>query len=186
MSKASYGFCSKLITALVLVFLLSGLALAEESAQSEMALAGEDQEDPTRISSSKMVFTRGDNKVEFLQNVHLERPDLELWSEKLTVFLASEAEVQETGAGQDFERLEAEEEVRIKMEDRIATSNRAVYERQSETLVLYGDVKIQEGQNQIQGQKVTIYLQEGRSEVSAGEDGDRVRALFFPQQEEGE
>ncbi|MFP4629845.1 MAG: LptA/OstA family protein [Desulfohalobiaceae bacterium] len=158
---------------------------AEESGQSGMELQGGDQDSPTKISSQKMVFSRQENKVEFLQDVYLERTDLELWCEKLTVFLASGAELQEGPGGQDFERMEAEEQVRIKMENRTASSKSAVYERQSQTLVLEGDVQIQEGPNQIQGQKVTIYLQEDKSEVSAGEEGDRIRAVFFPEQEEG-
>lgn len=185
-SKRDYGFCSILIIALSLVFLFAGLALAEKSAQSKMDLGGQDQENPTRISSKKMVFSRGENKVEFLQDVHLKRPDMELWCEKLTVFLASGAELEEAGAGQDFERLLAEEDVRIEMQDRTATSKKAVYQRQSETLVLEGEVEIQEGPNQIQGQKVTIYLQEQRSEVFSGQEGKRVRAVFFPSQEEDE
>ena len=107
-------------------------------------------------------------------------------NEKLTVFLVSGAELDEAGAGQDFQRLLAEEDVRIKMQDRTATSKKAVYQRQGEILVLEGEVEIQEGPNQIQGQKVTIYLQEERSEVFSGQEGERVRAVFFPSQEEDE
>ncbi|MFP4391325.1 MAG: LptA/OstA family protein [Desulfohalobiaceae bacterium] len=184
--KSNYGLWGALMLILGLVFLGASLALADEASQSKMELEKQDQEGPTKIRSNKMAYTRGENKVEFLQNVHLERPDMELWCEKLTVFLASEAGMQEANASQDFQRLEAKDGVRIEMQDRTATSKMAVYEKQKETLVLQGDVKIQEGPNQIQGQKVTIYLKEDRSEVSAGENGDRVRAVFFPEQEEGE
>ncbi len=183
---------SKIMREILVCLVITSLISAAVAGQSE-AQARENQKeqdtDPTEISAQEMIFSRSENKVQFMQEVYLERTDLELWCERLTVYLAPEAEIsagssQEGGisAAQDFERLEAEEQVRIQMQDRTATSKRAVYEGKSDTLLLQGDVKIQEGPNLIQGESVIIYLQEERSEVSAGEQG-RVRAVFYSEQE---
>lgn len=175
----------------ILVFFFITLLISAAVAAQSGAQENQNQKDTdhTEISAQKMIFSRSENKVQFMQEVYLERTDLELWCERLTVYLAPEAEIsagssQEGGisSAQDFERLEAEEQVRIQMQDRTAASKKAVYEGKSDTLLLQGDVKIQEGPNLIQGESVIIYLQEQRSEVSAGEQG-RVRAIFYSDQE---
>ncbi len=185
-SKTSINVC---ILPLLLVWISAFFLASVIFAGSAKADNNQQSAEATEITAGEMTFLRRENKIEFLQDVYLKRPDMELWSDKLFVFLDPEVELagedeQEGGVAdaREFKRLEAQGQVRIEMENRQATSHWAVYERDQEVLVLQGDVEISEGPNIIQGETVTIYLQEERSEVSA-KDEERVRAVFFPENE---
>jgi lipopolysaccharide export system protein LptA len=68
--------------------------------------------------------------------------------------------------------------VRIDNGTRWATGGRAVFEQSTRTLVLTENPVLHDGQNEVAGERVTLYLDENRSVVEAGRK--RVKAVLYP------
>ena len=69
--------------------------------------------------------------------------------------------------------------VMIKLDNRIARTQQAVYNTHEEVLILSGDnSKIIMDENTITGTKITFYRTDGRIAVE-GDSGERVKAIFF-------
>jgi lipopolysaccharide export system protein LptA len=181
-----------MLVALLLVIVLQLCPFCPEAHGFEMSGSGGNA---TEITASSMSYSHQKTTVVFSGDVQVVRSNFRLWCRTLTVHLRSEAasslnaEGPESAAsGQDrelsqqFKKIVAEGDVRLEMDDREATGDRAVYEAASETLTLLGDVVLSQGQNRIQGQKVTFYLRENKTEIAGG-DKDQVKALFFPSDE---
>ncbi len=158
------------------------------------SLQAEEKPEPsgkqTRIVADKVVYSRQENTVRFEGNVHAAREAFEIWCTEMTVFVAKEGAAGGENGGQpslqsqrNFERIVAVGDVRLHMDNRTAESRKAVYEAKSETLTLTGNVRLREGRNTIQGEKVKLYLKEDRSEVMSGEEG-QVEATFYSSEED--
>jgi lipopolysaccharide export system protein LptA len=87
-----------------------------------------------------------------------------------------------TGENREIVQLTAEGQVRIVQQEKLATGGKAVYYNQEERVVMTGSPKVTEGDNFVEGQEITLYLNEKRSVVSGG-DGGRVKAIFTPKPE---
>ena len=66
--------------------------------------------------------------------------------------------------------------------DRRATAKKAVFNEAQRTVVLSGDAVMQEGGNQVTGERVTVYLDEKRSQVDGGGGSRRAEMLLVPEQ----
>ena len=165
------------------VLLISMLLPGFASAQDEK-LAGK-----TEIRSQKMTYSHKKGKVEFSGDVHVLRPDMQIWSQKLTIYFAEDAEAQKgqtvsRGFGQGkVQKIVAEDKVRIEQEERIGECEIAVYDVGKEVLRLEGSPVLKEGKNKISGKVIKLYLKENRSEIIGGQKG-QVEALFFTPEEE--
>lgn len=141
------------------------------------------------IEADKVVYVQKERKLDFIGQVYVKRPDFELWCEKMVVTLAAEDQGEEKqggtglGAAGSVHKIVAQDNVRLVMDNREATSERAEYYAKESKLILVENVQIQENKNTVRGHKVTFYLDAGRSEIE-GKEGSRVRAVFFPDQEE--
>jgi lipopolysaccharide export system protein LptA len=67
-------------------------------------------------------------------------------------------------------------------QEKLATGEKAVYYKDEERVVMTGSPKVTEGENFVEGQEITLYLNEKRSVVSGG-TGGRVNAVFTPRSE---
>jgi len=81
---------------------------------------------------------------------------------------------------QKVDRLEAFGKVRVVQLDRTATADKVIYRQQQGTLMLIGNAQLHQGQNQVAGEEITLFLEENRSIVKGG-DGGRVKAVLFPE-----
>jgi lipopolysaccharide export system protein LptA len=169
----------------MLFFSTSALSAEEVLEQSKTEAAN-----ATKITAQEMRYQSQGNVVSFLGNVHVQRTDFELWSEQLTIYLSKDAATSSSsetslegiqGASQ-FDKIVAEDKVRLKMEARQATSSKATYERKKELLVLEGNVLLEEGKNTIKGNKVLFYIKENRSEILSAPK-KQVEAVFYPSSE---
>ena len=166
---------------MVVLAVLSGLiwTCLSVAAAEELAL-GLEGEEPTRITSQKLIYNQASKEVEFYGDVHVVRSDFELWCKSMSVFLAEETPSGDrTRENPGIEKIVARDEVRLKMQERLSHSDQAVYEAAAQRLILTGDVLLKEGLNEIQGEKVIFYLDEERSEIFSSE-GKRVNAIFYP------
>jgi len=79
-----------------------------------------------------------------------------------------------------IEKITADGNVRVVQEGREARAAHAVFYNLEQRIVLSGGADLQQGENTLKGDTVTIYLRENRSVVTSGESG-RVRAVLHPQ-----
>ncbi|MDZ7758985.1 MAG: LptA/OstA family protein [Desulfovermiculus sp.] len=146
---------------------------------------------PMHIEADKVIYGQNERKLEFIGQVHVKRPDFELWCEKMIVTLNSEdldqdaQEGSESGLGTagSVRKILAQDNVRLVMDSREATSEQAEYYARESKLILQENVQLKENRNTVRGHQVTFYLDDGRSEI-VGKEGSRVRAVFFPDQDE--
>ena len=75
-------------------------------------------------------------------------------------------------------------DVQITKGQRRASGGRAVFDNSARTVTLSEQAKLQDGPNEIAGEKVVVYLDEERSVVEGGRD--RVRAVLYPPSQGGE
>lgn len=155
------------------------------------ALAAEDGVDMnrTRITSDKVVYSGGNETILFQGNVRVRRSDFDLWCRKMTVHLASNGSAREgprgSGDASDFEKIVAEENVRLRMENRNATCRKAIYRSGEETITMLGDVRLRQGRNRIRGEEVRMDLARNTTEI-LGSGAGQVEATFYNRNETGQ
>ena len=66
--------------------------------------------------------------------------------------------------------------------EEVARGDEGIYNVDSETAILQGNVRITRGENQLNGERAEVNLKTGISKLLAGPDGtrQRVRGLFNP------
>lgn len=144
----------------------------------------------TNIQADRMQYDAASQRVIFEGNVHVKRPDFDLWSAKLTVFLdksnkpakaAEEPDANGTkpamgsmgmDAG-DIDRIVAEKNVRMQQGTKVGTSGKATYTASDGKLVMEDSPLIVDGSNRIEGRIINFYTRENRSDVVDG-----VKATF--------
>lgn len=79
----------------------------------------------------------------------------------------------------DVTEMIATGNVRISQGERWATGQHAVMDQVNHTVVLTGSPVVHDGPNEITGDRITVYLESGRSVV------DHARAIIFPKGSKG-
>ncbi|WP_027370149.1 lipopolysaccharide transport periplasmic protein LptA [Desulfovermiculus halophilus] len=171
----------------MLVVICTAALVSSAAAQS----AGLTESKPMNIEADRVTYGQDENRLEFEGDVYVQRPDFELWCDRMIVTLHSEENDAQQESSQEMglatsgrvRRIVAQDNVRLKMEQRTATSDRAEFYVQESRIVLLHNVVLQEQQNTVQGHKVTFWLDEDRSVIESKE-GSRVKAVFYPDEEE--
>jgi len=78
-----------------------------------------------------------------------------------------------------IKQIIAEGHVRMQRGDRVAEGRRAVFDQAKQTIVLSDHAVLHEGQNQVAGDRIVVYLQDQRSVVESSSNS-RVSAVFYP------
>ncbi len=148
------------------------------------------QDGETRIVADKMVYQSDKQQVTFEENVHVTRPDFELWANTLTVYMKPAPKTEQTDsvptglATGDVDRLVAQGAVRMVSDNNEGSGNKATYVVDSGVLTLEGNPKVTDGENSITGETIKYYTKENRSEVLSGAK-KRVEAVFTTKPEQG-
>jgi lipopolysaccharide export system protein LptA len=174
------------IAALLCMLVFAGAA---ESQASESA---QQQKIATQITSDSMTYAANSLQVVFIKNVYVRRPDFELWSDKLTIYLNPPEENQNTATGGSFggmaagdiNRMVAEGNVRIANDRGTGASAKAVYTPADALLVMTGNPKLTDKENMITGDVIRYYINENRSEVISS-PGKQVEAVFITSESSG-
>ena len=184
---------------LVVVLAASTPAVAEEEApelypEVSGELSGDLSDDdapppgtggPVTVTSEKMEVTGGGSLITFTGDV-MARDDFLLCSDLL--------EIDKSGEGGDVTEITATGRVRFVMEGKRGSSERAVYNRDERTIVLTGSAEVGQCSDKILGDKITFYLDDGRSVVEGatnngigngvgngtGSGTGRVKAIINP------
>jgi lipopolysaccharide export system protein LptA len=145
-----------------LLVLLHPLHAAENAARSRV---------PTSVNSGRMDYDAEAQIVSFSGDVHVQRPDFELWAAKMTVYLDKtgkktvDADAGGMEAG-EIDRIVAEGNVRMKSDKRRGTCERATYYARQDKFVMEGAPKLRDDrQNMITGNTIVHYFSNNHSEV---------------------
>ncbi len=122
---------------------------------------------PINIKSDTMSFDYKKSVVVFSGHVHAVQTGNELSSNTLHVQMNKDSQIQE---------MIADGNVRMSQGQRWATGDHAVLDQTVHTLVLTGSPVVHDGNDQIAGTKITVYLQTNKSEVT------NPKAVIFPRE----
>lgn len=129
---------------------------------------------PVRIDADAMEFDYKTRVLTYRGTVTVTQADMTLRSDTLRVMLDMD--------NPDRPReVIAEGKVKIDQGERRATGGRAVFDNAKRTVTLSEDARLQDGPNEVAGERVVVYLDEQRSVVEGGQE--RVRAVLYPSEE---
>ena len=129
---------------------------------------------------TKVVTFEGDVRAD----VNAKSDDFAIDCHKILVYYTNPpSQQQDSEAETKIEKIVATGEVRIKRgQGGIATAEKAVYYQQDEKIVLTGNPVIKQEKDFVEGDRITIFLEENRHVVESTGD-KKVRAIIFPKSE---
>ena len=158
---------SGLLACLVLFICQSGLAMEKKA--------------PINIEADRMESSQEENVVNFSGNVEARQNNFTILADRMTVHYAADAPAKESGI-RAVQSIKAEGNVRMKRENWTASSDRMEYYEKDHKVVLIGNSKVWQNNNMVTGDRVEVFLDEGRSVVERGkEKSERVKAFFYPE-----
>jgi len=165
-----------------------GTAPWEAHAQSRSPVAmrsGQDAQKPINIASDRMVADQKSRTVVFEGHVTVQQGAMTITGQKLTVYGTEKAKGAGTDTGEvtgdQIDRIEVEGNVVIAEGDRVATAQKAVLYNKEQKIVLMGAPVLVQGKDRVQGDLITLYLEDQRSVVE-GRAGNPVQAVFHPKE----
>jgi lipopolysaccharide export system protein LptA len=128
--------------------------------------------EPLHIRADRLEFDYQAKQAVYQGNVIVTQGELTLKSERLIVRYEEGEE-----GGRRLKEVVASGDVRVRRGEREATGERAVFDEARRTVTLSGNAVLREGASRIEGERVVVYLDEGRSEVVGGRK--RVKAMLY-------
>ena len=124
----------------------------------------------TRIVSEKMTYDSAKRQVLFEGSVHVTRPDMEIWSDRLIMEMEKNGKTssKENMLGMEggkVEKIIAESNVRIQQEGKVGTCGKATYLVNEDKIIMEQSPVIVDGENRIRGRIINFFTTTGRSEV---------------------
>ncbi len=185
----------------------TGTAPSNQDLMGQLSLGS--SKDPILISADELDVDYQNNKVVYRGKVHATQGDLTIDSDTLTInFQRADAKAKDAakgdakakdasapaGSGSDKDLAKgkrptlrdvvAQGNVVITQKTRRATGQVAVFSQTMRQLVLGGDPVLRDGPNEVTGDRIVVYLDEGRSVVESG-GKKRVSAVLYPGSERG-
>jgi lipopolysaccharide export system protein LptA len=165
------------------------------------------RKEPIHIRSRDLEFLYNDKRIIYRGDVVVTQGTTTLKSDTLTVTYeepttntgatqpkpetvaaekgAAKPKAQTTTSQQQLKEIVAEGNVDITSGDRHATAKKAVFTQAARTVVLSGNAVLQEGENRVNGEKVTVFLDQKRTVVEGAGEKPRVEMVVSQQQEGG-
>ena len=133
---------------------------------------------PLHIQADTMEVFQDQNVLVFKGNVKASQNGLELYADLMKLFYTKfKKSDSQKDLGKMVERVEAEGHVVITQENRKALGEKAVFYRlPEEKIILTGNAQIEEQQNLILGEEITILLKENTMIIK----GTPVKATIYP------
>jgi len=130
---------------------------------------------PVKVTADHLEANDAEQNLVFSGNAVAVQGDITVHADRLTV--------KYSGAKRELQNVIAEGHVRIIQGTRVATGGKAVLYHNDERIVLTESPKVTDGDDFVQGEEITIFLNDKRSVVTGGQSG-RVNAVFTPKGED--
>ncbi len=139
---------------------------------------------PIEIRSDTLEVDNKQNIVTFTGNVDVKRDDFTINCRKILLYYQSPPSGKgPEGIQADIDKIVAEGEVKIRRPaGGTATAEKAIYYSGEEKLVLTGNPVVKQGDDFVEGAKITLFLKENRSIVEGSKEG-RAKAVLFPKKD---
>jgi lipopolysaccharide export system protein LptA len=182
---------------LLLAGLAPALAATEGVAQTSrtpppggvqsLVSGGQNQDLPVQIDAATLEVRDKNKMATFSGNVHVVQGDTTMKCQTLVVFYGQEVGIAQNSnepkppaAGmpknaQNIRRIEARGGVTVITKDQNASGDLGVYDLQSKTITLTGNVVVSQGQNVIHGERVVVDTVTGNARVESNESGSTGR-----------
>ncbi|MEW6219141.1 MAG: lipopolysaccharide transport periplasmic protein LptA [Thermodesulfobacteriota bacterium] len=166
------------------MLLAVGIALRPGGAAAQSAPAAAA---PIHIEADRLESDAKEEVLHFLGHVEATQGDMVIRAERMTVTYVRRRPAAQSapdsglgpGAG-DIDRIRAEGGVRITRKNWVATGDNLEYVAASRQVILTGAAQVWQADNSVSGERIVLYLDEGRSVVEKGGSG-RVKALIYPE-----
>jgi lipopolysaccharide export system protein LptA len=155
-------------------------------AESEEKKSKKTNEAPIVINADSLEMDDQQKIVIFKGNVNAKEQDFVIDCEKMVLHYKDQSTGQKSETSQiNIDKIIATGKVIItRPGGGLATAEKALYYPVEEKVVLTGKPKVQQGNDFVQGSKITLFLKESRSVVESTK-GDKVRAVYFPRSGKG-
>ena len=173
-------FRRTLFVFIILAF-LSFVGPLSSSAESEKKTPEAKNDSQIVIKADSLEIDDNNQIVIFTGNVEAREKEFVINCQKMVLYYKDQStqSVSETGEV-NIDRIIATGDVKItRPNGGLATAEQALYYRNDEKLILTGKPKVKQGDDYVQGSKITLFLKENRSLVEGSKD-DRVRAVYSP------
>ncbi len=146
---------------------------------SVSALRGHNTSAPLDIEADRIEVQDRLDRALFTGNVRVRQGDMAIDAQRLRV-----AYVKRGNSGDlEIQRVDADGAVTMRSPSETARGNSGVYDVQNRLLTLIGNVRLERGQSVLNGQRLVINLDDGRSTldggtVQQGQSGGRVTGRF--------
>lgn len=148
---------------------------------------------PVQVEANRMESLQQDKAVLFTGNVEARQGEILLHADEMTVhYQDSEAAAQKPGsaaeaANRKVDKLIARGNVKIQSNAWTASGDMVEFMESDRKVVLEGNAKVWRNNNLVTGDRVILYLDEGKSVVEKGSGSEgRVKAFFYPDQDDSE
>jgi lipopolysaccharide export system protein LptA len=133
------------------------------------------RKDPIVVNANQLEFDYQKDRVVYRGKVHVTQADLTIDSAILTVTYSRADDQKQT----QLKEVVAEGDVVITQGLRWATGGKAIFDQGARTIVLLDSPVLHDGPNEVSGDRLTVFLDEGRSVVESGQQ-KRVSAILYP------
>ena len=178
----------------VALLLAAGSVVAQPAKGPPNALQGfsQNRDQPVHIEAATLEVRDKDKMATFSGNVKVTQGDTGLRCKSLVVFYEqNDANADKSksvalanpgpGGQQRIKKLEARGGVVVTQKDETATGDLGLFDMQSNTVTLSGNVVMTQGQNVLRGERLVVDLTNGVSRIESGKNGQgRVQGLFLP------
>ncbi|KPJ69319.1 MAG: hypothetical protein AMJ45_00585 [Syntrophobacter sp. DG_60] len=146
------------------LFLLIFLIASEAKSQTDL---------PICIQSDAMEAYQEENLIIFKGNVKVKRGEMVIYADLMRI------NYKQGQMGRRIERIEAEGNVRVVQGEREVIGEKAIFYKDTESIVLLGNPQVKDGRTVIKGGKITAYLEEDKT-IIEGDEKEKVEAVIYP------
>lgn len=169
----------------ILCFIMSSLFSLHVFAAEDMGIS-RDSSKPVEITADSLEVLQVENKAIFTGDVQAKQGDLDIRSEKMTVYY-KKGDKKQKGDASKISRVEIDKNVFISTKQETAKGDKGVYDVDASVITLEGNVTLTSLKNIVKGQKLVYNIKTGQSKMisGSGKSGvggkkERVRGVFVP------
>jgi lipopolysaccharide export system protein LptA len=148
-------------------------ATAKEDGNKGGASFEFNKKDPIYITADWMEVDQKKNTISYKGRVVTVQNDMTMRSETLTAYYDPEMK--------QMKQIVAEGKVNATQGNRVATSDKAVFDDKAKTVTLTGSPVMRQGNSQVSGVKVVYYVEQDKA-IAEGDGKVRVQATIFPEE----
>jgi lipopolysaccharide export system protein LptA len=173
-------FRRNLFLFVILPFLLF-IVPRPSSAESVEKVTAPNKDSQIVIKADSLEIDDNNQIVIFTGNVDAREKEFVINCQKMVLHYKDQSAQQASETGEfNIDRIIATGDVKItRPNGGLATAETALYYRNDEKLILTGKPKVKQGDDYVQGSKITLFLKENRSVVEGSKE-EKVRAVYTP------